>query len=326
MISYEGDKCPVCHAILFDDDDIVVCPECGTPYHRDCYQLAGKCVNSDKHGTNWRYVSESEKHATDRTAEDGYQQGTTGTGKKCPNCGAISSSGTIFCPYCGYQFGSAYNPGQGPMNGSYEYMARVIDPMGGIDPRTDIDGVPASALMPFVAVNTQRYIPKFADMSRRKKKASWNWASFFLRGYWLLYRKCYKEGIVALVISLISVLLNIPMNNVTNSIIDTLPQGATYSDLFAAIGDNLSLYTPGVIICAVLSIVLSLGLMIIMGIFGDYIYKKHCVNTVKEITSGTDSQNQHELMAKKGGVNLFLPIIAYGVFYFVNIIISIIII
>ena len=116
------------------------------------------------------------------------------------------------------------------------------------------------------------------------------------------------------------------MNNITNSIIDTLPQGATYSDLFAAIGNNFSLYTPGVIVCAVMSIVLSLGLMVFMGIFGDYIYKKHCVNAVKEITSISDAQKQHELMAKRGSVNFFLPIIAYGVFYFVNIIISIIII
>ena len=116
------------------------------------------------------------------------------------------------------------------------------------------------------------------------------------------------------------------MNNVTNSLIDTLPHGSTYGDLFAAIGDNLSLYTPGVIICAVLGIVLSLGLMIIMGIFGDYIYKKHCVNAVKESTSDKDSQSQHEFIAKKGGVNLFLPIIAYGAFYFANFIISIIII
>ncbi len=323
LISYEGDKCPVCHAILFDDDDIVVCPDCGTPYHRDCYEHIGQCVNAGRHGTNWRYVHESEKHAADSPDQD-VAGAQAGRGKKCPNCGAISSSGTIFCPYCGYQFGSAYNPGQGPINGSYDYPVRVIDPLGGTDPRADIDGVPASALMPFIAVNTQRYIPKFANMSQKKKKASWNWAAFLIPGYWLLYRKCYTEGIIALAISFISMLLNIPMNTVTNSIANTLPYGSSYGDLFDAISNNLSLYTPGVIICAVLSIVLILGLMIFMGIFGDSIYKRHCVNAVREITESGDTQKQHELTAKKGSVNFIVPIAAYAAYYFISIIISLI--
>ena len=28
-ISIEGEKCPVCGAYLFDEDDVVFCPECG---------------------------------------------------------------------------------------------------------------------------------------------------------------------------------------------------------------------------------------------------------------------------------------------------------
>ena len=35
MIDYTGIPCPVCHKEFTPEDDIVVCPECGAPYHRE---------------------------------------------------------------------------------------------------------------------------------------------------------------------------------------------------------------------------------------------------------------------------------------------------
>ena len=36
MSNYTGCKCPVCQQPFTETDDIVVCPECGAPYHRAC--------------------------------------------------------------------------------------------------------------------------------------------------------------------------------------------------------------------------------------------------------------------------------------------------
>ena len=36
-IRTEEEQCVVCHAYLFSDDDVVYCPECGAPHHRECY-------------------------------------------------------------------------------------------------------------------------------------------------------------------------------------------------------------------------------------------------------------------------------------------------
>ena len=44
MANYTG-KCFSCGEVFKDGDDIVVCPECGTPYHRECYLKEGKCIN-----------------------------------------------------------------------------------------------------------------------------------------------------------------------------------------------------------------------------------------------------------------------------------------
>ena len=38
MARYTGNHCPVCEQEFTDNDDIVVCPDCGTPYHRACWQ------------------------------------------------------------------------------------------------------------------------------------------------------------------------------------------------------------------------------------------------------------------------------------------------
>ena len=29
---YTGETCPVCNQVFQEDDDIVVCPDCGTPH------------------------------------------------------------------------------------------------------------------------------------------------------------------------------------------------------------------------------------------------------------------------------------------------------
>ena len=44
MNDYVGCVCSVCNKPFAAGDDIVVCPECGTPYHRACYQAAGGCI------------------------------------------------------------------------------------------------------------------------------------------------------------------------------------------------------------------------------------------------------------------------------------------
>ncbi|MEE0240886.1 MAG: RING finger protein, partial [Ruminococcus sp.] len=45
MADYTGQSCFVCQKPFEPEDDVVVCPECGTPYHRACWQHYGHCIN-----------------------------------------------------------------------------------------------------------------------------------------------------------------------------------------------------------------------------------------------------------------------------------------
>ena len=42
MPKYYGCPCEGCGKPLTLQDDIVVCPDCGAPYHRDCYEKLGR--------------------------------------------------------------------------------------------------------------------------------------------------------------------------------------------------------------------------------------------------------------------------------------------
>ena len=55
MSLYENQKCPVCGVAFKSGDDIVTCPECGTPHHRQCYEKIGKCANASLHSTGFVY-------------------------------------------------------------------------------------------------------------------------------------------------------------------------------------------------------------------------------------------------------------------------------
>ena len=52
MISYVGLDCPACHRPFIEEDDIVVCPVCGAPHHRDCWNRLGHCACEESHGTD----------------------------------------------------------------------------------------------------------------------------------------------------------------------------------------------------------------------------------------------------------------------------------
>ncbi|MDR0222067.1 MAG: hypothetical protein LBI38_00815 [Oscillospiraceae bacterium] len=49
-MKFKGEQCPVCSKRFSDSDDVVVCPECGTPHHRSCHRERNECANASRHG------------------------------------------------------------------------------------------------------------------------------------------------------------------------------------------------------------------------------------------------------------------------------------
>lgn len=53
MSRFENKLCPVCRKRFGRDDEIVVCPECGTPHHRACWNSLNHCGVEEFHGMNY---------------------------------------------------------------------------------------------------------------------------------------------------------------------------------------------------------------------------------------------------------------------------------
>jgi len=292
-----NEVCVRCKAYLFPEDDTVYCPDCGAPHHRDCYNALGHCALEEFHGTEQEYSKKTaEKENTDTNeskseSENFYSQNQT----KCGMCGEVYDKYLKRCPKCN-------TPDVSQMAGFGNF-----DFLGGVPADTDLgDGVTADDAKKFVAANTQRYIPKFAAFSK-KKKCSWNWLAFLFASPWMFSRKMYVGGIITGVLSIAANLLMVPfyaqLLNMGIEIVNINIQTAN------EIIKNFHNLSTGTVICLCVALAISLGISLICGIFGDYFYKNHTISSVKKIKA--ESNDIAADYRKKGSVNVFYFLLAF---------------
>jgi len=299
--SIEGKKCQVCNAYLFDNDDVVFCPTCGAPHHRECYKSLGHCALEEFHGTENQYDSEKENEIEEdnkkdyKIEEDGEKIKFTTVNVKCKNCGENFDASLNYCPKCGTQNHIKMNT-----------RFINIDFLGGVPADTDLgDGVTAKEAKDFVFANTQRFIPKFLRM-KEGGKASFNLLAFFFPCAWALSRKMYKLGAIlgALQVALYSVFFSIG-NIVMNGIPDEVKTDALEMTRYYL--ENPNSFNKSILMLGFVCGLLLLGIMIVCGVFGDYFYRNHAIKTIKDIKQNSDDIEAD--MRKKGGVNLILMLL-----------------
>ncbi len=289
-LEINGDSCSRCHAYLFAEDDIVYCPVCGAPHHRDCYNALGHCALEQLHGTPQQYSRENnqkiEKENTENTATDSAK--------------SINSEDTV-CKMCGESYNSSYPrcPECGAPNYSRISGYENFDFLGGVPADYKLSkNVTADNAKRFVANNPQRYIPKFAALNG-KNRTSWNWMAFLFPCPWMLSRKMYKNGIVAGVLSVLATLLTYPLSKAIYALGIT---ASNYSELASVLTKNISSIGASVLAFAFLGLAFELAIRFISGFFGDYLYKKYTIESIEKINA--ESEDADYDYRKKGGVSL----------------------
>lgn len=312
----EGQSCPVCKAYLFPEDDIVFCPVCGAPHHRDCYAAIGKCGLAELHGTDEQYRPIRDDESEENTQKSEAQN-------LCPRCGKEKIEGALFCPHCGQDFADSSAPQSNFVQfGSPHIQAGVYnmfsDPYGGVphDGSVTIDDASVEDVRKFVFSNTQRYIPLFARQDK-KHKSSWNWAAALFPHGWLFFRKHYTAGVIALGLMLLSMVLGIPLADDVNSLISSGGQVvATQQEQFNLILSLLPQVPAFSMIMAALGTVIGLATNIYFGLFGDWHYRQHVVATIKSINSDSEVTDRDMEFLKKGATSLWGFLIAYMIVEF----------
>lgn len=290
-LNTDGVSCVRCHAYLFPEDDIVYCPVCGAPHHRECYNQLGHCALEEFHGTDRQYDKVKAREEEQAAAE-------------MPNTGE-NAEGLITCQMCHEKYDFALNacpkcgaPNIAKAGGSFVNF----DFLGGVPADYDIgDGITADEAKRFVAANTPRYIPKFAVLNA-KNKLSWNWLAFLFPCGWMLSRKMYKNGIIAGLLTVISSLFYLPFMNAINNL-GTTP-GETQAQIMQSIYEHLPKMGAAVIAALLAGFVLNIAVRILSAFFGDYLYKQYAISSIKTIRA--ESEDMDYDYRKKGGVNIFL--------------------
>lgn len=289
------EKCAVCAAYLFPDDDVVCCPECGAPHHRECYSKLGHCGFEALHGTNLQY---KKPVSTPVQSEPEIEIKVETDTVSCGMCGESYNKSEDNCPKC-----------NAPNLSKSGIRFANFDYLGGVPADMELGGgVTADEAKKFVFTNTRRYIPKFAGF-KIGKRASWNWFGFLFPSGWLLSRKMYVLGALIGALQIAASFLLFPFIEVIGSY--ELPQTSDYIDssnyLMQAIIDDIDRIGIWVLIAAFVAFALNIAIRVLTAVFGDLWYKRYVINTVSDIKASSEDQDQD--FKKLGGVNLFAGLI-----------------
>ena len=126
--------------------------------------------------------------------------------KLCKNCGAWVEDDDRFCEHCGNNLSAVDDPVV--IEAEPEIVeAEIIMPSKRYDsPAADAREVRER----LIGSKTEYYLPRFEKMETLNSITDWNWAAFFFGFWWMLYRKMYVFGGVALVVTELLSMLTIP--------------------------------------------------------------------------------------------------------------------
>lgn len=205
-MDYLGEKCPVCSDVFTEEDDIVVCPECGTPHHRNCYMLEGRCANEELHLTGEKWKRKAVKRASYTICPvcrfpNGEHE------EHCIRCGAELRRGESISaeegdgPGVGMDYGFNGMPGMEELTNPIKYL--------GFDPEEDMGGATLKEVSDFVGPNTLYYIPIFKRMKDIGSNITFNLACLIFPALFFANRKMWGWAILA---AFLGILFNLPAN------------------------------------------------------------------------------------------------------------------
>ena len=315
--NYEKYNCPVCYGKFFDDDDVVVCPDCGAPHHRECFNSLGHCKFENEHGTDKQWNANNNEHT------DNDNSGNT---LHCPYCNKEIFSDTIFCPQCGNDVNkesgkSNYNNTYTNQNATGFGQFMMYDPLGGISPEEDLGGATAIDCASYIKASTASIIPKFSKMNRNKKKISWNWVSFLIPEFYFLYRKCYGFAVLAITGFIAFYCLQLPMLNWMYNL-PGYTQTMANNQLVQLMSENAATLSTTNFVLSNIGLGVFVLYRLLFGMFGNYILKSNCIKKINEFKADPNVVDYQETIALKGGVNFLAVMLGYIVLQFILIIVN----
>lgn len=237
---YIGRLCAVCKTKIQEGDVVKVCPACGFPHHKECWEKNKGCAATvdcrEEPGaapdTNPIEVCNNCGTKLVETQQFCPKCGTPKHIPKenvCENCGTELQEDHVFCPKCGQKVACAADDEQSQREvqiyctqcGTLNHISdsfctkcgaslmantseqKNTDYRQYADYRYKQETIIEDDVVYLIGSNAEYYVPKFQELKQMRKKASWNWAAFWVTPYWFIYRKMYGYGYGMLAVALL---------------------------------------------------------------------------------------------------------------------------
>ena len=303
--------CPVCQKRFVLGDDVVVCPECGAPHHRECFEQNGRCAFEDKHGAGFDF----EKTDADTEDSDGVETVV------CPNCKTENEKTNFYCSKCGFPLNERDRRGEMPGNGQ-ENSAQstqfgvgnigfaLADPLAGMNSEDEIaEGVKVGEAAKFIGKNTQYFLLVFKRL-KDFAKGKFCFSAFVFTGSYFIYRKMYALGIalclmmIGLTVGSSFLLLSDSFRTVREAMTESTSLFSTFSS--SASDSALSRFTSEdwirLWIIGAMSLA-QIGIRVFSGLASNRFYYSHCTKSIRRIKAQSP-QTLNKTLEEQGGVNL----------------------
>ncbi len=325
MAKHTGQPCFTCGETLLENDDIVVCPDCGTPYHRTCWKKNNCCINTKLHesGESWKPTA-----AVSETQE------------KCPNCGTPNAPEELHCVNCGAalhepqqtrvpSWESAANDSKSKPSHSETLRSRLEETAGqmhmndtycGMNQEDTLGGERLGDVADFVEHNTLYYLPKFRRFHDSGRHISFNFPCLFFPQLYFANRKMW---LFALLLTAVMTFLQVPQIALTLQ--ETLPDMITsfqnpdstmlspfYADanmtaVLQNMLDKLNAWENIVYNAATICNYARIFVEICLGLLGNYIYYRFVLKRVHKIRSeNLPDHTRRTRLRMQGGTNGWL--------------------
>ena len=340
MLKYSGYDCPVCNKPFGEGEDIVVCPVCGAPHHRECYKRAGGCGLEANHAKGISWEDHVRSHTRQQSAQGGSSSENASYGadsntavQRCPACGSINPADGIFCQVCGtmmqnrnsaaagsFGSGAAGTPFQGQAPGYQQgaqnpYANAASSPYGGMNPEDHLGEATVKEVATYVGPSSGFYLSRFRlSAANGNRNMSFCWSGFLFGFLYFFYRKVYRVAVPLLIIFLFSLL---------PSFVYSYEYLRELMVQYGAISFPLPVIsTPVLDQLAVLSNICQIAQFVVAGLMGFTGHKLYLqdinrkIAAVKAENASAPTDQYIRALSKTGGVSPVLPAVIAGVLVF----------
>lgn len=262
MQRFENKLCPVCRSRFNEKADVVVCPICGTPHHRICYLTKNKCALEDMHESGWTWNGMLPDEEPEKLPHEELSAVITN---------AVDPS-EVDSHHAEYPSGTPYEEEQKMFeeklgdDNPFRELFRSLN-----DKEVGVDGVSMHELVAYSATSVYHYGRAFkafrGNVDGKRHKLFINFCSGLFAPVFQFYRKMNVFGVFTLLLTLVPSLISI-----------LTPEAilATNSTLLYTL--NFAQVVITILLC----------------MFGDYIYYRHCVRNIVRFRKSYDGDTKSD--------------------------------